>query len=60
LQPLGLTRDLHRATINVDTLNLPFFQAMPTLRANGKEVCFMAFRPEGFGGLDIWCAERLH
>jgi hypothetical protein len=24
-----------------------------------KEVCFMAFRPEGFGGLDIWCAERL-
>jgi hypothetical protein len=46
--------------INVDTLNSPFFQAMPTLRANGKEVCFMAFRPEGFGGLDIWCADRLH
>ena len=45
--------------INVDTLNSPFFQAMPTLRANGKEVCFMAFRPEGFGGLDIWCADRL-
>jgi Tol biopolymer transport system component len=45
--------------INVDTLNSPFFQAMPTLRANG-DVCFMAFRPEGFGGLDIWCADRLH
>ena len=24
-----------------------------------SEVCFMAFRPDGFGGLDIWCAERL-
>ena len=46
--------------INVETLNSPFFQAMPTLRGNGKEVCFMAFRPGGFGGLDIWCAERLH
>jgi Tol biopolymer transport system component len=45
--------------INVDTLNSPFFQAMPTLRANGKEICFMAFRPEGFGGLDLWCADRL-
>lgn len=48
------------APINVDTLNSPFFQAMPTLRANGTEVCVMAFRPEGFGGLDIWCADRVH
>ena len=27
-----------------------FFQAMPTLRGNGEEVCSTAFRPEGFGG----------
>jgi Tol biopolymer transport system component len=46
--------------INVETLNSPFFQAMPTFRANGKEVCFMSFRPGGFGGLDIWCAARSH
>ena len=46
--------------INLDTLNSPFFQAMPTFSRNGREVCFMAFRPEGFGGLDVWCANRLH
>ena len=45
--------------INVDTLNSPFFQAMPAFRNNGQEVCFMAFRPGGFGGLDVWCANRL-
>jgi hypothetical protein len=45
--------------INLDTLNSPFFQAMPTFRANGKEVCFMSFRPTGFGNLDVWCAVRL-
>ena len=44
--------------INVDTLNSPFFQAMPGFRNNGQEVCFMSFRPGGFGGLDIWCASR--
>ena len=44
--------------INVETLNSLFFQAMPTFSASGQHVCFMAFRPEGFGGLDIWCAER--
>ena len=47
-------------SINVDTLNSPFFQAMPTLRRNGRELCFMAFRPEGCGGLDVWCANRMH
>jgi len=47
-------------SINVDTLNSPFFQAMPTLSRNGREVCFMAFRPEGLGGLDVWCANRMH
>jgi len=45
--------------INVDTLNSPSFQAMPTFRNNGQEVCFMSRRPGGFGGLDIWCANRL-
>jgi hypothetical protein len=45
--------------INVETLNSPFFQAMPTFRNNGQEVCFMSFRPGGRGGLDIWCANRL-
>jgi hypothetical protein len=48
------------ASINVDTLNTPFFQAMPSFSRNGREVCFMAFRPEGFGGLDVWCANRMH
>jgi len=46
-------------SINVDTLNSPFFQAMPTFSRNGREVCFMALRPGGFGGLDIWCANRV-
>ena len=46
--------------INLDTLNSPFFQATPTFSRNGKEVCFMAFRPEGFGDLDVWCANRTH
>ncbi len=46
--------------VNVETLNSPFFQAMPTFRGNGQEVCFMSFRPTGFGNLDIWCAVRLH
>ena len=46
--------------INLDTLNSPFFQAMPTFSRNGQEVCFMAFRPEGFGGLDVWCTNREH
>jgi WD40-like Beta Propeller Repeat len=45
--------------VNVDTLNSPFFQAMPAFRNNGQEVCFMSFRPGGFGGLDVWCASRL-
>jgi hypothetical protein len=46
--------------INVDTLNSPFLQAMPTFSRNGKEVCLMALRPEGFGALDIFCADRSH
>ena len=45
--------------INVDTLNSPFFQAMPAFRNNGQEVCFMSARPGGFGRLDVWCASRL-
>ena len=44
--------------INLDTLNSPSFQAMPTFSRHGREVCFMALRPEGFGGLDVWCANR--
>ena len=47
-------------SINVDTLNSTFFQAMPTFSRNGREVCFMAFRPEASGGLDVWCANRMH
>jgi hypothetical protein len=51
----------HTAAL-VDTLNSPFFQAMPTFSRNGREVCFMAFRPEGFGGSlqclsEIWVYE---
>ena len=45
--------------INVETLNSPFFQAMPAFRNNGQEVCFMSVRPGGVGGLDVWCASRL-
>jgi Tol biopolymer transport system component len=51
--------DLWGSAINLDTLNAPFFQAMPTFRGNGREVCFMAVRPGGLGGLDIWCANRV-
>jgi len=45
--------------INLDTLNSPLFQAMPTFSRNGRGVCFMAIRPGGIGGLDIWCANRV-
>ena len=51
--------DAWGSPINMDTLNSPFFQAMPAFRNNGQEVCFMSFRPGGFGGLDVWCANRL-
>ena len=46
--------------INVDTLNSPFFQPLPTFHGNGKGVCFMSVRPGGFGALDICCADRSH
>jgi Tol biopolymer transport system component len=46
--------------INLDSLNSLFFQAMPTFRGNGREVCFMSSRPGGFVGIDIWCANRVH
>ena len=51
--------DAWGSPINMDTLNSPFFQAMPAFRNNGQEVCLMSFRPGGFGGLDVWCASRL-
>jgi len=45
--------------VNIESLNSPFFQAAPTFGRNGRDVCFMSFRPGGFGVLDVWCATRL-
>jgi hypothetical protein len=45
--------------VNIETLNSPFFQIAPSFGRNGRDVCFMSFRPGGFGVLDVWCATRL-
>jgi hypothetical protein len=46
--------------INVETLNSPFFQLAPSFGRNGRDVCFMSFRPTGLGDIDVWCATRLN
>jgi hypothetical protein len=45
--------------IYLDTLNCPTcFGALPTIRAGGKEICWMGDRGDSFGDRDIYCATR--
>jgi WD40-like Beta Propeller Repeat len=45
--------------IYLDTLNCPTcFAGLPTIRAGGKEICWMGNRGDSFGGMDIYCAIR--
>ena len=43
----------------LDTLNCPTcFGGLPTIRAGGKEICWMGDRGDSFGDKDIYCATR--
>ena len=45
--------------IDLDTLNCPTcFGGLPTIRAGGKEICWMGDRGDSFGDKDIYCAVR--
>ena len=45
--------------IYLDTLNCPTcFAGLPTIRAGGKEICWMGDRGDSFGDKDIYCAVR--
>ena len=45
--------------IYLDTLNCPScFGGLPTIRAGGKEICWMGNRGDSFGDKDIYCATR--
>ena len=45
--------------IYLDTLNCPTcFGGLPTIRAAGKEICWMGDRGDSFGDKDIYCATR--
>ena len=45
--------------IYLDTLNCPTcFGGLPTIRAGGKEICWMGDRGDSFGDKDIYCAVR--
>ena len=45
--------------IYLDTLNCPTcFGGLPTIRAGGKEICWMGDRGDSFGDKDIYCAIR--
>jgi hypothetical protein len=45
--------------IYLDTLNCPTcFAGTPTIRAGGKEICWMGDRGDSFGDKDIYCATR--
>lgn len=45
--------------IYLDTLNCPTcFGGLPTIRAGGKEICWMGDRADSFGDKDIYCALR--
>jgi Tol biopolymer transport system component len=45
--------------ISLDTLNCPTcFGGLPTIRAGGKEICWMGDRGDSFGDKDIYCALR--
>jgi hypothetical protein len=45
--------------IYLDTLNCPnCFGGLPTIRADGKEICWMGDRGDSYGDKDIYCARR--
>jgi WD40-like Beta Propeller Repeat len=45
--------------IDLDTLNCPgCFAGLPTIRAGGKEICWMGDRGDSLGDKDIYCATR--
>jgi WD40-like Beta Propeller Repeat len=45
--------------IYLDTLNCPTcFGGLPTIRAGGKEICWMGDRGDSLGDKDIYCASR--
>ena len=45
--------------IYLDTLNCPTcFGGLPTIRAGGKEICWIGDRGDSFGDKDIYCATR--
>ena len=45
--------------IYLDTINCPTcYGALPTIRANGKELCWMGERGDSLGDKDIYCATR--
>jgi len=45
--------------IYLDTLNCPTcFGGLPTIRASGKEICWMGDRGDSIGDKDIYCATR--
>jgi hypothetical protein len=45
--------------IYLDTLNCPTcFGGLPTIRAGGKEICWMGDRGDSLGDKDIYCAMR--
>jgi hypothetical protein len=45
--------------IYLDTLNCPTcFGGLPTIRAGGKEICWMGNRGDSLGDMDLYCAIR--
>ena len=45
--------------IYLDTINCPTcFGGLPTIRAGGKEICWMGNRGDSYSDKDIYCAER--
>jgi len=45
--------------IYLDTINCAnCFGGLPTIRAGGKEICWMGKRADSYGDMDIYCAER--
>jgi len=45
--------------IYLDTFNCPTcFGGLPTIRAGGKEICWMGDREDSFGDKDLYCATR--
>jgi len=45
--------------IYLDTINcLNCFEGLPTIRADGKEICWMGDRGDSLGDKDIYCARR--